>query len=83
MGSRLAEQARRNLAGLPVQIDVTPFEDWEGEREAFDLVYAATVWHWIDPAVRYRKTYELLRPRGHLAFWSARHAFPGQRRPLL
>jgi SAM-dependent methyltransferase len=76
MGEHLAAQARRNLARLPVEIDVAPFEAWQAESESFDLVYAATAWHWLDPAVRYRKAHQLLRPRGHLAFWSARHAFP-------
>jgi SAM-dependent methyltransferase len=76
MGARLAERARRNLAGLPVEIHIAPFEAWEGEPAAFDLVYAATAWHWLDPTVRYRKANRLLRPGGHLAFWSALHAFP-------
>src|SRR4029079_2627304 len=39
-------------------------------------VYAATAWHWVDPVIRYRKAHALLRPGGHLAFWSAQHAFP-------
>ena len=76
LGAQLAEQARRNLAGLPVEVQTEPFETWSGEPETFDLVYAATAWHWLDPAIRYGKTHQLLRPGGHLAFWSARHAFP-------
>ena len=76
MGAQLAERARRNLVGFPVEIHVVPFEAWEGEHGSFDLVYAATAWHWIDPALRYRKAHQLLRPGGHLAFWSALHAFP-------
>jgi len=76
LGERLAAEARRNLAGRDVEIHVAPFEEWEGPRESFDLVYAATVWHWLDPAVRYRKAHDLLRPAGHLALWSASHAFP-------
>jgi hypothetical protein len=39
-------------------------------------VYAATAWHWVHPELRYRKAHRLLRPGGHLAFWSALHAFP-------
>ncbi len=39
-------------------------------------MYAATAWHWVDPALRYAKAHRLLRPAGHLAFWSALHAFP-------
>jgi SAM-dependent methyltransferase len=76
LGAELAQQARRNLVGLPVEIHVIPFEEWEGEQGAFDLVYAATAWHWVDPEIRYRKAYRLLRSRGHLAYWSAGHAFP-------
>jgi len=76
MGAQLAERARRSLAGFPVEIHVVPFESWEGELEAFDLVYAATAWHWVDPEIRYRKAHQLLRQGGHLAFWSASHAFP-------
>jgi SAM-dependent methyltransferase len=75
-GGQLAEESRRTLAGLPVEIHVARLETWPGEPEAFDLVYAATAWHWVDPAIRYEKAHQLLGPRGHLAYWSARHAFP-------
>jgi hypothetical protein len=34
---------------------------------SFGLVFAATAWHWIDPAVKYAKAASLLRPGGHLA----------------
>ncbi len=48
----------------------------KADAESFDLIYAATAWHWVAPEIRYRKVHRLLRPDGHLAFWSARHAFP-------
>jgi SAM-dependent methyltransferase len=77
LGADLAAEARRNLGGSPqVTIVNEAFETWEPPQAGFDLVYAATAWHWIDPAVRYRKAWELLREDGHLAFWSATHAFP-------
>ena len=76
LGAKLAVQARRSLASYPVVVHLAPFEEWEFEPEAFDLVYAATSWHWLDPAIRYRKAHRLLRGGGHLAFWSALHAFP-------
>jgi len=76
MGPQLASRARRNLTGFPVKIYVAEFEEWDGEPEAFDLVYAATAWHWLDPTLRYERAHRLLRPDGHLAFWSALHAFP-------
>ena len=77
IGEQLARQAEVNLDAYPVEIHVGPFEDWEpGGGGDFDLVYAATAWHWLDPAIRYRKSHQRLRPSGHLAFWSAWHAFP-------
>ncbi len=76
LGAQLAAHAHRNLAGLPVQIHVGSFESWEGAPALFDMVYAATSWHWVDPAVRYQKAATLLRPGGRLAFWGALHAFP-------
>jgi len=53
------------------------FEDWRpASGAAFDLVVAATSWHWIDPGVRYERAFDLLRDGGHLAFWKAAHTFP-------
>jgi SAM-dependent methyltransferase len=78
IGAGLAAEARRNLAGCPsVEVIHAAFETWRPPREAvFGLVFAATSWHWVDPAVKYRRPWELLRPGGHLAFWSAMHVFP-------
>lgn len=77
IGADLAAEAVRLLGGFPgVSIVNESFETWEAPRAGFDLVFAATAWHWTDPDVRYRKAWELLRDGGHLAFWSATHAFP-------
>jgi SAM-dependent methyltransferase len=74
-GHNLAMHARRNLRGFEVDVVETSFEDWEADRD-FALVFAATSWHWIDPAVKYTKAWRVLRSGGHLAFWSASHVFP-------
>ena len=78
LGAELAAQARRNLAGIGgAAVVQEAFETWQPPAgPGYDLVFAATSWHWIDPAVRYRKAWEVLRPGGHLAFWSAAHVFP-------
>ena len=47
-----------------------------GRPRPFDLIYAATVFHWVEPEVRYPRVAELLRPGGHLAIWTAAHVFP-------
>jgi SAM-dependent methyltransferase len=71
LGPNLAARART----LGVTVHLGRFEALEtGER--FDLVFAATAWHWLDPELRYGKAYALLRPGGHLAFWGATHALP-------
>jgi SAM-dependent methyltransferase len=62
-GAALGAAARRNLAGFDVDVIEGRFEDWSPRLgESFDLVFAATAWHWVDPAVRYRKAWEALRP---------------------
>ena len=78
LGTDLAAEARRNLSRLPaVEVINDAFETWQPPAGvAYNLVFAATAWHWIDPAVRYRKASELLAPGGHLAFWEATHVFP-------
>ena len=78
IGTALADEARRNLAGFGgVTVVNAGFESWRPrEPEAFGLVFAATAWHWIDPGVRYRKAWQLLKPGGHLAFWGAAHVVP-------
>lgn len=78
LGERLAARARHNLAGFAnVRVDRESFESWQPPPNAdFALVYAATAWHWLDPTLRYRKAWNVLRPGGHLAFWSATHVFP-------
>jgi len=80
LGAELAAVARQNLAGFEVEIVRSPFEEWEppdpASTEPASLVYAATAWHWIDPAVRYQRAWQALRPGGHLALWAAEHVFP-------
>ncbi|MEX2235928.1 MAG: class I SAM-dependent methyltransferase [Dehalococcoidia bacterium] len=77
LGPELAAAARRNLAPYPnMTVIEADFETWSPAVAEFDLVFAATAWGWIDPAVRYEKAWQLLKPGGHLAFWNATHVFP-------
>lgn len=83
LGENLAAVARRNLATFPdVRVIVAPFETWDSADETFDLVYAASAWHWIDPDVGYRKAAELLKPGGSLAIIGGGHAFPADFDPF-
>jgi SAM-dependent methyltransferase len=56
LGPSLAAIARRRLAGFPhAQVVVADFDHWPVPPGAFDLVVAATAFHWLDPATRVRR----------------------------
>jgi SAM-dependent methyltransferase len=46
------------------------FEDVDLPEGAFDLVFAATSWHWVDPEVRLRKARDVLAGGGAIAIVS-------------
>ncbi|PZV11447.1 MAG: SAM-dependent methyltransferase [Pseudanabaena sp.] len=61
------ELAKQNCAAYPqVEIQNLAFEEWELERDRFDIVLAATSWHWIDPAIAYEKSAAALKAKGSL-----------------
>lgn len=68
LGDRMARICRRKLRGFPgVEIRNVRFEDWEPEPEAFDIVLAATAFHWIPGRVAWPRCAKVLKPGGHLA----------------
>jgi SAM-dependent methyltransferase len=78
LGAGLAAVARRNLARFPeVDVVTAAFEDWPLPAEPFDLVLAATAFHWVDPAVRVDKAADALRPGGALATVATHHVAGG------
>ncbi len=81
----MAAAARVNLAGHPdVAVVCASFDTWTPPGwGAFDLVYAATAWHWLDPQTKYRRAHRHLRAGGALAFWSAKHVVPADGDPFL
>ncbi len=68
-GEQLAAFLRRKLGGQFPQLDVVvaKFEDADLEAGAFDLVLAATSFHWVDKETRFQPCYDLLREGGALA----------------
>ncbi|MEV4703324.1 class I SAM-dependent methyltransferase [Actinoplanes sp. NPDC049316] len=78
LGARMAAVARRNLAGFAsVRVVTAAFEDWPLPAEPFDVVFCATAFHWIDPAVRVTKSADALRPGGLLATVATHHIAGG------
>ena len=84
IGPDLAAAARRNLSAYDgVGVIETSFEQWQPPAaHQFDLVYAATSWHWVDPRTRCQLAWRLLRPAGHIAVWSALHVRPADGDPF-
>jgi SAM-dependent methyltransferase len=73
-GPNMARVARRNLGDFPaVTVEVGSFEAWPLPAEPFDLVVAATCWHWLDPDVRFARAARALRPGGALAIVDTVH----------
>lgn len=78
LGADLAAAADRRFArSQNVTIVHDNFETWSPpDVTRFALVYAATAWHWIDPAVRYRRAADALCAGGYLAVWRTAHVLP-------
>jgi SAM-dependent methyltransferase len=70
-GAGMAAILRRKYGENPrFRVEETLFQDYAGEG-GFDLIYAATSFHWIDEEVGYPKALSLLKPGGALAlFWN-------------
>lgn len=74
LGSELANVAERELAHYPnVKIITDAFENVELPSNYYDLVFAATAFHWIKPEVRFDKPHQLLKDGGHLAIIHTEH----------
>ena len=61
-GAGMLAAARRRVGG--VELVHARFEDADLPRGAFDAVVSASAFHWVDPAVGWRKAADVLRPGG-------------------
>ncbi|WP_026240425.1 class I SAM-dependent methyltransferase [Parafrankia discariae] len=67
-GEGMAALARRRLAAFgDVKVETSTFETWDGRGARFDVLVAASAWHWIDPSTGWARAHELLRPAGWMA----------------
>jgi SAM-dependent methyltransferase len=66
-GAALVELLYQRFAAHPnVTIIRLRFEDWEPPETGFHAVVAASSWHWLEPATRWQKAYDVLNPYGWL-----------------
>jgi len=74
LGSALSEVAKHELQDYKnVRISTGAFEEITLPERSFDLVFAATSFHWIEPSIKYLKTHSLLKDKGHLAIIHTNH----------
>jgi SAM-dependent methyltransferase len=67
-GVELSALARQRLAGVDnVSIETLSFEEWGDDGRRFELLVAASSWHWVDPSVGWRRAHDVLQPEGWMA----------------
>jgi SAM-dependent methyltransferase len=67
-GTGMAALARRRLAMFPdVTIETSTFEEWDDRGRRFDVIVAASAWHWVDPSVGWQRAHDVLRAGGWIA----------------
>jgi len=71
-GSEMAAIARNGLSGNRFDVDVATFDDWQPGDRRFDLVVAATSFHWVDPGIRWPKVTSVLKGEGAIVLLTNR-----------
>jgi SAM-dependent methyltransferase len=67
-GTAMVALARQRLAASDnVEIEASTFEQWDDRGRRFDLLVAASSWHWVDPSIGWRRAHDVLRPGGWMA----------------
>jgi SAM-dependent methyltransferase len=67
-GVEMAQFARQRLAQYDnVSVETSTFEAWDHQDRLFDLVVAASSWHWVDPDIGWARAHNLLHPAGWFA----------------
>ena len=67
-GAGMAALARQRVAAFGnVEVENSAFEEWDDCGRRFDVLVAASAWHWVDPSIGWRRAREVLRPGGWMA----------------
>ena len=79
-GGNLLALARKRLGSYEnLTLHELTLQDYDCPDSTFDLIYAATAFHWIPEEYGYKRVYGLLRPGGAFARF-AYHAGPDRER---
>jgi len=67
-GADMAALARQRLATFRhVTVETSTFEEWDDRGRRFDVLVAASAWHWVDPSLGWRRAHDVLHPGGWMA----------------
>ncbi len=67
-GEDMAALARQRLASFGnVTVETSTLEEWDDRGARFEVLVAASAWHWVDPSIGWRRAHGLLRPGGWMA----------------
>ncbi len=67
-GTGMVAVARQRLAAFRnVDVELSRFEEWDDRGRRFDVLVAASSWHWVDPSAGWRRAHDVLRPGGWMA----------------
>jgi SAM-dependent methyltransferase len=67
-GADMAALARERLATFGnVTVETSTFEEWDDRGGRFDVLVAASAWHWVDPSIGWQRAHDVLDPGGWLA----------------
>lgn len=67
-GAELAALARQRIATFGnVKVETSTFEEWDDRGRRFDVLVAASAWHWVDPSMGWKRAHEVLYPGAWMA----------------
>ncbi|MER0444368.1 methyltransferase domain-containing protein [Streptomyces sp. Edi4] len=67
-GAAMAALARQRMASFrTVEVETSTFEEWNDRGRRFDVLVAASSWHWVDPSIGWQRAHDALRPGGWMA----------------
>jgi 2-polyprenyl-3-methyl-5-hydroxy-6-metoxy-1,4-benzoquinol methylase len=66
-GERLARVAREKFDDERFAVEISTFDDWDAHGRHFDLLFSASAYHWVAPALRWVKAADVLVEGGHIA----------------
>jgi SAM-dependent methyltransferase len=82
LGAEMAAALQAKYEGQNLVVKVGAFEEVDLDPESFDLIVAATSFHWVPPETGLPRCADLLRPGGWLALWWTYFADPDRPDPF-